>query len=93
MKNYIGAQVRRLRNGLDWSQEELAVKLQLAGMDNATRGKVSKIEAGLVYTTEFENLFLAQELGVRYEDLLPPSLQNCKDVYSALEEIRKTKGR
>ena len=62
--NVIGPQVRRLRNQRGWSQNKLAIKLQLAGMDYATRGKVCKIEARKVWVSNDDMLFLAYALGV-----------------------------
>lgn len=47
MKNHnlIGPQMRRLRSREGWSRNDLAIKLQLLGMESATSERVYKIEA------------------------------------------------
>jgi transcriptional regulator with XRE-family HTH domain len=91
MKNYIGEQVRRFRNERGWSQNKLAIKLQFAGMPNATRGKISKIESCLVKTTEVEIMFIARALGVEFQDLFPPACRFNKNIYEGLESTRRRK--
>jgi len=44
--DFIGRQVSKRRNELDWTQDYLADRLQDAGWLNATRSTVSKIEDG-----------------------------------------------
>jgi hypothetical protein len=56
--NIIGPQVRRLRSERGWSQDELAVRLQRVGMGDATRGKVSKLEARLILALDGDLLYL-----------------------------------
>ena len=46
--NLIGPKVRRLRHQRNWSQNDLAIRLQILVMGEGTRGRVSKIEARLV---------------------------------------------
>jgi transcriptional regulator with XRE-family HTH domain len=89
MKNYIGEQVRQFRKERGWSQSKLAIKLQFAGMPNATRGKVSKIESCLIKTTDVDIMFLARELGVPFQDLFPPACQFNKNIYEGLETTRR----
>ena len=67
--NIIGPQVRRLRSRRGWSQNQLAIKLQIAGMDFATRKKVCKIESREVWVSDDDMLFLARVLGVKPNDL------------------------
>ena len=45
-RNFIGRQVSKRRNELDWTQDYLADLLQDAGWLKATRSTVSKIEDG-----------------------------------------------
>jgi len=45
-RNFIGRQVGKRRNELDWTQDYLADRLENAGWLNATRSTVSKIEDG-----------------------------------------------
>jgi len=69
-RNLIGPQVRRFRCQRNWSQEELADKLQDMGW-NVARQHVAKIEAGEVWVSDIEHLMLAKVFGVKMEDLLP----------------------
>ena len=70
--NMIRRQVRKLRERNGWSQEDLAVQLQLAGWHNATRSTVSKIEGGSLGVAEYDLLFIAAALRVHFIHLLPP---------------------
>ncbi len=69
--NIVGPQVRRLRSSKEWSQNDLAIKLQILGMEHATRCKVSKIEARLVWVSDDDLIFLSRVLGVTTEELYP----------------------
>ena len=69
-RNVVGPQVRRLRYAREWSQSQLAVKLQLAGWD-ISRSGVAKIEAQLVWVGDFELFYLMKVLQVTLADLLP----------------------
>jgi transcriptional regulator with XRE-family HTH domain len=55
-RNIIGPQVRRLRDKRGWSQERLAAKLQLAGLD-ISRSSLSKIESGEQAVFDFQVLY------------------------------------
>jgi len=46
--NLIGPKVRHLRHQRSWSQNDLAIRLQILGMEEGTRCRVSQIEARLV---------------------------------------------
>ena len=70
--NLIRQQVVKLRRGHDWTQEQLAVQLQLAGWHNATRSTVSKIEGGSIGIAEYDLLFIAAALRVHFIHLFPP---------------------
>jgi transcriptional regulator with XRE-family HTH domain len=71
VKNLIRQQVIRLRRRHGWSQEQLAVKLQLVGWHNATRSTVSKIEGGLLCISDYDLLFIAAALRAHFADLFP----------------------
>ena len=71
MKNLIRQQVRKLRQRHGWSQEDFAVKLQLAGWHNATRSTVSKIEGGAIHIRDHDLLFIAAALRVHFVHLYP----------------------
>ena len=68
--NLAGLQVRRLRRAARLSQEELAARVQLAGLD-LTQKAVSRIETGDRVVADYELLYLAQALQVSLQDLLP----------------------
>jgi len=69
--NLVWRQVFTLRRQLGWTQEQLAVKLQLAGWHNATRSTVSKIEAGTIGIADFDVLIVAAALRVQHSQLYP----------------------
>ena len=81
--NLVGRQVSRLRYQRDWSQEELAGKLQLAGWLAATRSTVSKIEGGTIYVHDFQVSWLAAVLGVP-EAALYPRFDSGKQIQEAI---------
>lgn len=82
--NVVGPQVRRLRSGKGWSQNDLAVKLQILGMENASRAKVSKIESRIVWIADEDLIYLARALGVTTEQLYPELIRGAKRLYEAI---------
>lgn len=69
-RNAIGPQMRKLRFNRDWTQDQLAAKLQLAGLE-FDRVAVAKIESQIRSVYDFEVVVIAQVLGVTPVDLLP----------------------
>lgn len=69
-KNLIGTEIRKRRDRLDWSQSDLAVRLQLAGWD-IDRSQLSKIECRLVHVSDFQQLYFVRVFKVSLDDLLP----------------------
>lgn len=69
-KNIVGPKVRELRDRLDWSQETLAAKCQMAGWD-ISRSIVAAIEGQVRWVGDFELVLLAHVLRVSPSDLLP----------------------
>lgn len=61
IQNAVGPQVRKIRIGLGWSQDQLATRLNLGGWD-ISRATLSKIEAQLRCVTDWELLDLARAL-------------------------------
>lgn len=86
--NIIGPQIRRLRNRREMSQNDLAIKLQILGMENATRGKVSKIEARKVYVVDDDLIFIARALDVSMEELYPDLIRHAKRLYDAICTVK-----
>lgn len=60
-KNLVGEQVRRLRNEIGLSQDELAARCQRQGWD-IDRFTVARIEAGSRWVGDFEVIELAKAL-------------------------------
>jgi transcriptional regulator with XRE-family HTH domain len=69
-QNIIGPQVRKLRNERDLTQEQLAARLQVLGLD-ISRAGLSKIEAGLRCVADAELPVIAEALKVGIADLFP----------------------
>lgn len=63
MRNITGPQIRLARKKLHLTQEGLAARLQLAGL-NHTRNTIAKIEVGARQLTDVELQFLADALEV-----------------------------
>ena len=86
----IGLQVKKVRNRLGWSQNDLATRLQVSGWD-ISRSGVSKIEGRSVYVRDFQVFWLAAVLGVSRDDLYPKtdSAKHIGD--SVLQHIRNPK--
>lgn len=62
-KNICGQRVKEARRGLNLSQEELAARLQVEGV-NIERDSVSRIEIGTRFVADYELLVLCKILGV-----------------------------
>ena len=68
--NLVGPQVRKFRMKKGWSQEKLAMRLQLRGW-SISRDSVASLELRRRRVPDCELLFLARALGVGTEDLFP----------------------
>ena len=76
--NVVGPQVRKLRNKLDLTQEELAARCQLHGLD-ISRGTLSQIEARLRRVADSELFRLSVVLKVSTDDLFPSEMRKERD--------------
>ena len=65
----IGEKITNLRTAANISQEQLAAKLQLCGLD-ITQKAISRIETGLRVVADYEIRFLARVLEVEVMFLL-----------------------
>ena len=72
--NVIGPQLRKTRVLLGLTQEELAVRCQLAGLD-ISRSTLGQIEARLRFVCDTELAVLAPLLGVSLEELYPDPIR------------------
>lgn len=61
--NASGTKIREIRMAEGLSQEQLAAKIQLAGL-NLTQKAISRIETGDRVVPDFELLYFAKALGV-----------------------------
>jgi transcriptional regulator with XRE-family HTH domain len=64
----VGANIRRLREKADITQEQLSARLQVNGCD-ITRSAIAKIEAGQRHLYPDEIILLKKLLGVSYDDI------------------------
>ncbi len=70
VRNVVGPQLRRIRSQAALSQAELAVRLQLAGLD-WSRVAVAKIESQIKKLNDAELFTIARVLNVRMDELFP----------------------
>ncbi len=89
--NIIGPQVRRLRNQRGWSQDELAIKLQCVGMEDATRSNISKLEARLIRAIDEDMLYLARVLRVELIELYPERIRRALNLYEAIRRLKTSR--
>jgi len=69
--NVVGQAIRRLRLHRELTQEQLAAKCQVRGL-NLTRGTLAKIEARLRFVKACELFIIAKVLRVSMEHFYPP---------------------
>lgn len=67
--NASGSRIRELREAAGLSQEQLAAKIQLAGL-NLNQKAISRIETGERVVPDFELLYFSEALGVPIGSLL-----------------------
>jgi transcriptional regulator with XRE-family HTH domain len=69
-RNAAGPQIRKLRYEKELTQDQLAAKVQLLGLD-LDRTALAKVESQIRSLFDFELAVLATALGVSMHDLLP----------------------
>src|SRR5258708_15660740 len=84
-KNLVGPQVRRLRCQRNWTQEELADKMQDMGCD-VGRTHIAKVEAGAIWVSDIEYLLYVKVFCARLEDLLP-RMDNSQSLFIVLTQL------
>ncbi len=67
--NASGPQIKALREAVGLSQEQLAAKIQLAGL-NLNQKAISRIETGDRVVPDYELIFFSEALNVPIEQLL-----------------------
>ncbi len=68
-KNICGARVREARKQIKLTQDELAAKLQVSGVE-IERNSISRIESGTRFVADYELLALSKILNVSLAYLL-----------------------
>lgn len=89
--NVVGPQVRRLRSGKGWSQNDLAIKLQILGMEHASRCKIAKIETRRVWIADEDLIYISRALGVSTEQLYPDFIRGAKRLYDAITSSKTSR--
>jgi transcriptional regulator with XRE-family HTH domain len=72
--NVVGPQIRKLREQKGWTQDELAIKVQLFGWDTS-RLSVTRLENQERRVPDVELFVFAKVLGVSTDDLYPRNLR------------------
>lgn len=68
--NASGPQIKKLRESFNMSQEQLAARIQLEGL-NINQKAISRIETGERVVADYELLFFAKVFGVAVCQILP----------------------
>ena len=68
-KNICGKKVREIRKKNDITQDELAARLQVEGV-NIERDSISRLEKGTRFVADYELMVLAKVLDVKIEELV-----------------------
>ncbi|MCB1087319.1 MAG: helix-turn-helix transcriptional regulator [Verrucomicrobiae bacterium] len=87
-RNVIGPAVRRLRTERGLTQDQLAARLVMAGIQNADRVWVAKVESRIRSVFDFELAVVAGVLGTKPDRLLP-ELDVLKTDLQALQEGKR----
>ena len=77
VRNALGLQIRKLREGRGWSQSDFARQLQLAGWD-IERSVVTKIELRRRCITDYELLMMLKTLGSGLTALAVPKVSDLR---------------
>jgi transcriptional regulator with XRE-family HTH domain len=72
--NAVGPQIRKARSQRGLTQEQLAARCQMAGLD-ISRATLAQIESQIRYVTDDELFIIAGVLRSPIEDLFPPALR------------------
>jgi transcriptional regulator with XRE-family HTH domain len=89
--NVIGPQVRKIRARKGWTQNQLALKLQLFGWDTS-RESVTRLESQSRRVPDLELFVLAKVLGVKADDLFPRVLRGKVKELAPLYRVKLSRG-
>jgi transcriptional regulator with XRE-family HTH domain len=87
-RNILGPKIRELRQRAGLSQDDLAARLQLAGLENLDRVAVAKIESQIRSIFEYELIVLGSVLKVTPEELLTVSPRSLRSQLPLLTNSR-----
>ena len=83
--------MREIREQKGWTQDQFAVKLQLAGWDTS-QDSVSRLENGERRIPDLELFVLADVLGARLDDLFPKDLRGKIKALWPLYRVKLSRG-
>jgi len=83
-RNILGPKIRELRMKAGMSQDDLAAKLQLAGLENFDRVILAKVEAQIRSIYEYKLIVLVTVLKASPEELLSVPHRSLRSQLSAL---------
>jgi transcriptional regulator with XRE-family HTH domain len=86
-RNAAGPQIRKLRSEKELTQDQLATKVQLLGLD-LDRTALAKIETQIRSVFDFELAIIAKALGVSMDELRPAE-RNLREMLPALMAGKK----
>ena len=86
-RNAAGPQIRKFRNQKELTQDQLAAKIQLCGLD-LDRTALAKIEAQIRSLFDFELAIIAKALGVPMSDLAPVD-RRLREILPALKSGKR----
>jgi len=79
-RNASGPWIRKIRVERGWSQEQLAAKLQLAGLDSFDRVTLAKVESQIRSLYDFELMVVLHVLEVEIEGAILPKNELTADL-------------
>lgn len=87
-RNSIGPQLAAIRRSLGMTQDQLAAKLQLAGLESIDRVGVVKIESQIRSVFDFEVQVIAEVLEIDISELFPHFKVTEKDLPDLRQGMR-----
>ncbi len=84
-RNTTGPAIRRAREGAGMTQDQLAAKLQLAGLPHFDRVTVAKVEGQIRSVFDYELAVIAGVFGVGPSELLPTVIALATELPALLE--------
>lgn len=87
-RNAIGPAVRRLRTEKGLTQDQLAARLVMEGLENVDRVWVAKVESQIRSVFDFELVVIAKVLGGTIVEMLPTP-DELKNDLPALQEGKR----